>query len=89
MAHWNYRLVRKVYEGVPADEGGVEVYLTEVYYDDAGRPDGYIEGGCRIGGDTAEDVRKVLTMAAAALNLPVLEEADLDKQLEAPPQEAP
>jgi hypothetical protein len=79
MSHWNYRLVR-----VQSDAGAALI-LTEVYYDDAGKPNGYIPDGCTFvceDEEGRESIVDALMMAAnAAKSAPILDAAEIGNAL--------
>jgi hypothetical protein len=80
MSHWNYRIIR-----VKGDAGAALI-LTEVYYDDAGKPNGYIAEGCRFTCMEEEEGREsivdALMMAvAAAKNAPILNADEMGNAL--------
>ena len=81
---FNFRLVQGA--DVVNDPANPEIdedvmpYLAiyEVYYDDAGRPDGYSERPVVVG-NNLEDLKAELVNIMTAFDLPVLEMKDLEK----------
>ena len=67
MSHWNYRVVRC----------GETLKVFDVYYDDAGRPNGRHRDPSFVYGESMEDLREQLSMIEAALDLPILDDNDL------------
>ncbi len=76
MSHWNYRVIE-------FNDGAEPWYaIHEVYYDDAGEPNGYsakpaIVIGSNIDGDR-DSLRWTLDRMHEALDQPVLHEADFE-----------
>ena len=70
MSTWNFRLVDVT------DENGGEPYLrlSEVYYNDAGKPVGYSDP-C-LGSENLEGMLDLLRMHSLALSSPVLKKSD-------------
>ena len=76
MSHWNYRIVR---------ENGA-LFLTEVYYDDDGKPNGYIPDGCHFACVEEEEGRegivKSLQMALKdAEKAPIINAEDMGREI--------
>jgi len=67
---WNYRVI-KTTEGSSS-----HYYLHEVYYDDAGQPDGSTVEPVFVSGENVEEIRQVLTQMLRDIKQPVLEERD-------------
>jgi hypothetical protein len=62
------------------EEAGERQYeLVEVYYDDKGAPTGYTE--CFMGGDTVEEVGRLVKRLARALKMPVITEEEIDGKI--------
>jgi hypothetical protein len=68
---WNYRIVRHKTE--PSGDEFFEV--CEVYYDDAGKPFGYVDAN--ICGETLDILRADLARIAKDIEAPVLDAADI------------
>ena len=68
MSHWNYRLIE-------TDDGTASIH--EVYYDDAGKIDGYKFWPAPFVVYAGESQKELLEMFAAALDKPRLFLADL------------
>lgn len=66
MGIWNYRLVVTAEKGDDRD-----IVVCEVYYDDAGTPNGYVDTAPPAGSDVAEALRAYELMRNA-FNHPVL-----------------
>jgi hypothetical protein len=74
MSHWNYRLMERVSNPGTALEDK-DLVLTEVYYDENGVPDGYIDAA-HFCGETQEEIFQALARAFDAYNSPVLTPKD-------------
>lgn len=62
---WNYRVV------TDNDKDEKRYWIHQVYYDDQGKPDGWVED-CSPFGFTKKELRETLKLMLAALNKPAL-----------------
>lgn len=70
---WNYRVISRT-----DPSGSGELFgIHEVYYDSIGRVEGWTEEPCDPFGESLSELRADLEMMMAALEKPVLKEADL------------
>lgn len=69
MAKWNYRVFRC------ANPDGSPYYeMREAYYDEAGKLDGWTEGGAAPMGETFDELIGDLARLMAALSKPILDD---------------
>lgn len=95
MSTWNYRIQRVHPEPFTSAKDGCECQpddfygIVEVYYDDAGEPDGYAEiKETRPYGDTLPELLSDLRLMEKAFEYPVVQIVD-DKVTEPPMDEDP
>ena len=62
MSHWNYRVVRV--------DGSLQIH--DVYYNDAGKPNGRSLPPSYLYGETIEHLREQFQLFSAALDKPIL-----------------
>lgn len=69
---WNYRVIKK----------GQQFAIYEVYYDDMGNPFAFTEEPCHPYGESVEELTEDMSYFQKALELPVLDYEELEKQCE-------
>jgi len=69
---WNHRVVHRQ-DITPSGRTEDTYFITEVYYDDSGNPDGLIDDGVVIQSETVQGLEWVLDRMQEALKKPVLE----------------
>jgi hypothetical protein len=69
---WNYRVLRKNYNGAEYFE------IHEVYYDSNGKPDSCTERAISPMGDTVEELKNEIEKIKKSFDLPVLNYEDFD-----------
>lgn len=67
MSHWNYRILRKVYEGEE------HFSLHEVYYDDDSNPNACSIDPVSPFGETPEELKKDLELMIRAFDKPIMD----------------
>lgn len=68
---WNHRIVE-----LKATDHGLPVFVVaEVYYNDNGQPIMFTSDGCRVIGNTLEELAETTERIAKCLTQPVLKEA--------------
>lgn len=72
MSHWNYRILAHPPHPIQKEDLAIYLEIHEVYYEDDGTPGGPTANPVSVGGETVEEVGKVLEMMKAALEKPVL-----------------
>ena len=77
---WNHRVVRSVHRSnVEGDEPDVTFGVHEVYYDEAGTPNGVTQDAVAPMGRTEKELRNELRMFMRALTVPTLEMSDFTR----------
>ena len=75
MSTWNYRVVKKT-----DPKTGETVYaIHEVYYDDAGKPDGCTKNSIAPMGESLAELKRDMEYYLLALSKPVLEYDSLEE----------
>ncbi len=79
MSHWNYRVMRLLYEGPDVHPEDAEYFaVREVHYDENSVPYGYSEGAHEImNAQTLDNLKWVHERLAEALQKPVLTPEDI------------
>ncbi len=72
MAHWNHRVVKKVYE-----DGTEEYSVRETHYNDAGEIYGYTVDPTDLACETIDDLRQYIQWCLDCLDKPVLDDATI------------
>jgi len=77
VTHWNYRVIKRIYDtGEAYDIGEAYYTICEVFYDEGGSVNLY-SGPKSPRGETLDDLKENLSFMQIALNKPVLDEKDL------------
>lgn len=66
MSYWNHRVMAHEYEG------GVELQIHEVHYEDDGTPNGYSENPAIVSSDEIQGLAWCLTEMGRCLQKPIL-----------------
>jgi len=73
MSHWNYRVMQQPERPDDPDDKGIWLAIHEVFYDDDGEVDGWTKDAVTVGGNSKEELLKVLENMTAAAEKPVLD----------------
>lgn len=71
---WDYRLVHRI------ETDGETYAVHEVYYNDAGQPNGVTERPCYLAAESVKELRSDLMLMRHAFELPILEWEDLPRR---------
>jgi hypothetical protein len=85
MSTWNYRVLVRT----DGKTGEKTFAIHEVYYDDAGKPDGCTENSVAPMGETLAELKRDMDHYRLALSKPVLEYESLEEVSEQPGTNAP